>query len=238
MFPAVRRRRPTRRTHRRPPSPIRLRTLRACPSQLLSIERCDDRLNPPSLVVGDERTEGHVSAFVRERVDVPSPTLCFADIEYGQQTRSEEVLALTRGEGRRHGRRQLAVHALQLMRGLPADQNAFSGDRVELQPGEPVTLELDIETEEGTLQPQLEMRPVAPRPGAAAAFAGYTGSSCWSSTSSREAPTIPANIAFSSHFGESAAANAEAADLLYAFYSHVPVTLRNELFWPETRQAN
>ena len=121
------------------------------------------------------------------------------------------------------------------MRDLAADQNALSSGPVELQPGEPVTLELEIETEEATLQRQLEMRPVPPRPGSPAAFAGYTGSTLLElNLVPLEAPTIRANIGFSAHFGESAAANAEAAELLYAFYSHVAVTLRNDLFWPET----
>ena len=53
-----------------------------------------DQLPFMTLVVGDERTEVHVSAFVREGVDVPSPTLCFVDTEYGQQARSEAVRSL------------------------------------------------------------------------------------------------------------------------------------------------
>jgi hypothetical protein len=185
--------------------------------------------------IGDERTEVQVSAFVREGADVPLPTLRFVDTEQGRQARSEAVRSLARGEKALvTGGARLAIHAPQVMRDLTGNQSAVSSGPVELQPGEPVALELEVETEEGTVHRQLEMRPVPPRPGVAAAFAGYTGSMLLElGFVPLAAPTIRANISFSVRFGQSAAANAEAAQLLYAFYTHTAVTLRNDLFWPD-----
>jgi hypothetical protein len=195
-----------------------------------------DQLPFMTLVIGDERTEVQVSAFVREGADVPLPTLYFVATETGQQARREAVRTLARGEKAvvTHGA-QLAVHAPQVMRDLTANRNELSSGPVELQPGEPVALGLEVETEEGTVRRQLEMRPVPPRPRATVAFAGYTGAVLLElNFVPLEAPTIRANISFSAHFGDNAAANADAAELLYAFYAHTAVTLRNELFWPET----
>ena len=135
-----------------------------------------DQLPFMTLVIGDERTDVHVSAFVREGAEVPLPTLYFVDSEDGQLARRAAVGALARGEKAivTHGAR-LAVHAPQMMRDLTAGKNAVSSAPVELQPGDPVSLELEVTTDEGTLQRRLEMRPVPPLPGATIAFAGYTG---------------------------------------------------------------
>ena len=188
-----------------------------------------------TLVVGDERTEVQVSAFVREGAEVPLPTLFFMDTEEGEQARTDAVRTLARGQRAVvTGGAQLAVQAPQVMRELTGNQGEVSSGAVELQPGEPVALGLEVETEEGTVRRQLEMRPVPPQPGAAAAFAAYTGTVLLElNFVLLEPPAIRANISFSAHFGESAAANAEAAELLYAFYTHTTATLMSDLFWPE-----
>ena len=195
-----------------------------------------DELPFMTLVVGDERTEVQVSAFVREGAGVTLPTLFFMETEEGQQARRDAVRTLARGDKAVvTGGAQLAVQAPQMMRDLTGNQGKLSSGLVELQPGEPVALGLEVETEEGTLRRQLEMRPVPPQSGAAAAFAGYTGTVLLElNFVLLEPPSIRANISFSAHFGDSAAANAETAELLYAFYAHKTVTLKSNLFWPET----
>jgi hypothetical protein len=189
-----------------------------------------------TLIIGDERTEVQVSAFVRENADVPLPTLYFVDTEEGQRARTEAVRSLARGEKAVVTRgARLSIHAPQVMRDLAGNPDELNTGTAELQPGEPVALELEVKTKEGTVCRQLDMRPVPPRPGAAAAFAGYTGAVLLElNFVPLQAPTIRAYISFSARFGESAAANAEAAELLYAFYAHTAVTLRNDLLWPDT----
>ena len=195
-----------------------------------------DELPYMTLAVGDERIDVHVSTWVAEGADVPPPTLHFVDTEAGQHARMEAVRALARGEVAQvtEGAR-LALHAPQVMRDLMPDPRAMGAGTATPNPGEPVDLGLAIETEEGQLERQLQMRPVPPRPGAAAAFAGYSGAVLVEvNFTLMEQPRISANLSFSARFGDSARENADAAELLYGFHSHTRLTLRSTAFFPET----
>jgi hypothetical protein len=98
-----------------------------------------------------------------------------------------------------------------------------------------VALELEIETDEGTVERQLEMRPVPPAPGASAAFGGSSGAVLLElNFTLLDEPSISARIGFHAHFGDNARENAETAELLYGFYSHTQVTLRSSAFFPES----
>lgn len=185
--------------------------------------------------VGGERTKVNVATWVREGAEVELPSFFFTYDEAGQQARMEAVRTLARGEAAEvtQGAR-IRLQAPQAMRDLVPEPSALAGGTVTLYPGDPVSVELEIETAEGKLERRLEMRPVGPRPDATVAFAGYSGGVLVEiNFTLLEKPSISANITFSAHFGSDARENAEAAELLHAFYSHERVTLRSRTLFPE-----
>jgi hypothetical protein len=190
-----------------------------------------------TVTVGDARTEVRVTTWARDGSNVPLPSMFFVDTEEGQEARLEAVRALARGEQATVTRGvQLTVHAPpQLLRDLAPDPNMLSSGTAQLNAGEPLPLELEIETGEGRLRRKLEMRPVPPRPGATLAFAGYTGSVLVEvNFTLLEEPSISANITFSAHLGDGARQDAEAAELLWAFHSHKHVALRSNTLFPSS----
>ena len=91
-----------------------------------------------------------------------------------------------------------------------------------------------MDTAEGRLVRQLELRPVPPRPGASRAFAGYSGSILLELTFTPwEEPTVRADLSFTTTMGANARDDAAAAELLYAFWSHTRITMRSNSFFPE-----
>jgi len=194
-----------------------------------------DELPYLTMAVGDERTEVRVSTWVREGAEVRLPSLYFVDTQAGQRARLEAVKSLARGETAKVTEgAQLALHAPRVMRDLAPDPQTLGVGTATLNPGEPVGLELEIETPEGRVRRQLEMRPVPPKPGATAAFAGYSGTVLMELTITLlKEPNISANLTFSARFGEGAAENARAADLLHAFATHERLTMRSGAFFPE-----
>src|SRR4051812_36358476 len=107
------------------------------------------------------------------------------------------------------------------MRDLAADPEMLGAGTAILNPGDPVLMALELETPDERVRRQVEMRPVPPKPGATAAFGGYSGAVFVEvNFTLLEEPRISANISFSAHFGADAAENARAADLLHAFAIH------------------
>jgi len=193
-----------------------------------------DRLPYVTIMLGDERTEVRVDTWVREGADVQLPMLGFLDTDEGQRARVEVVRHLARGEAAeaREGY-QVSMNPPRLMRDLSPNQRVEAMGTLRLGPSQPVHLVLEIETPEGRLERQLELRQVPPRPGAHAAFAGYSGSVLVELSFTRlEGQTVRTGVNFTAHFGEDAVENAEAADLLYAFGAHEEVVLRSTRFFP------
>ena len=195
-----------------------------------------DKLPYMTVAVGDGRMEVRVVTWVREGADVQLPTLNFLDTERGQRTRTEVVNALARGEPAEVTQdvRLTLHHPPEVMRDLAPDPESLGAGIVTLNPGEPLPLELVVETAEGRLARELAMRPVPPKPGASLAFAGYSDAALMEvNFTLLEKPNISINISFSAHFGDNAAENARAAELLYGFYTHTRVRLRSTAFFPE-----
>lgn len=194
-----------------------------------------DELPFMTLTAGDQRTEVQVATWVREGAEVPRPTFYFLDTEAARRARMEAVRSLARGQAATVTEgAQLTVHAPQVMRDLAPDPSALSAGTAHLYPGEPVSLNLEITADERTVARHVEMRPVPPQAGASVAFAGYSGSVLVElNFTLLEEPTISANVSFHSHFGGNARENAQAAELLYALYSHMQLTLRSTAFFPE-----
>jgi hypothetical protein len=195
----------------------------------------------PYLVMemGDERVRVQVATWVREGAEVDPPNVWFADDEPGQSARMQAVRALARGEvAEVTSGLRMQLRAPQVMRDLMPQPSEMSGT-AKLHPGDPTKLELELRTAEGTVVRELQMRPVPPPPGTAAAFAGYSGSVLVeASFTLHEEPTISANITCSAHFGPNAAENAPAAELMYAFFTHSKFTLRSRAFFPDAGEIS
>jgi Restriction endonuclease len=185
--------------------------------------------------VGGERSKVNVATWVREGAAIDLPSFFFTDDEAGQEARMEAVRALARGEVAEVSQgARIQLHAPQAMRDLVPDPSALAGGTVTLYPGDPVNIELEVETAEGRLERSVDMRPVGPRPGATVAFAGYSGGVLVEvNFTLLETPSVSANISFYPNFGPDARENAEAAELLYGLYSHEHMTLRSRTFFPE-----
>ena len=190
--------------------------------------------------VGGERSKVNVATWPREGAQVEPPAFFFTDDEVGQSARMEAVRSLAHGEEAVVTQGAgLRLQAPQAMRDLVPDSSALTGGTVRLRPSEPVSLELVVETHEGRLVRQLDMRPVPPRPGASAAFAGIGGGVLVEvNFTLLEEPTISANLTFSARFGRDARENAEAAELLYGFHTHERITLRSRTFFPEAGELS
>jgi hypothetical protein len=190
--------------------------------------------------IGGERSKVNVATWAREGAQVDLPAFFFTDDEAGQRARMDAVRSLARGEAAvvTQGAR-LRLHAPQAMRDLVPDASALTGGTVRLPPSDPVSLELEVQTAEGRLVRELEMRPVPPRPGVTLAFAGFSGAVLVEvNFTLLEEPTVSANLTFSAHFGSDVRENAEAAELLHGFYTHEQVTLRSRTFFPEAGELS
>jgi hypothetical protein len=194
-----------------------------------------DRLPYITMRVMGERSTVRVDAWVREGAEVELPAFSFRDDEEGQAARREAVKSLARGEEAvvTEGGQLRLSQAPELMREHLLEASEMEGTAT-LAVGPPLALELEIENRNGErMTRHVDIRPVPPPPGRRMAFAGYSGSVLVELTFELlDRPTIRANITLSAHFGSGARENAEAAELLHAFYGHTRVSLRNAELFP------
>jgi hypothetical protein len=193
-----------------------------------------ERLPYITMHVRGEESKVRVDAWVREGADVELPAFSFRDDEVGQAARVEAVKSLARGEEAvvTEGG-QLRVQPPEVLRELMQEAAEMEGT-ITLGPGPALTLQVEIETNDGErLTRQLDIRPVPPPPGRRMTFAGYSGSVLLElNFELLERPTIRATINLSARFGASARENAEAAELLHALHGHERITLRNAELFP------
>lgn len=110
----------------------------------------------------DERSKVRVTVWEREGSGVQEPTFTFNDDDEGRDARLEAVGRWARGEEAVITRGYtIAFSAPKAMRELvPDPTQMLTGSRLRMAPPEPLPATLEIETEQGTVDYELEMRPV------------------------------------------------------------------------------
>jgi hypothetical protein len=196
--------------------------------------------DPPylTLEVGDNRRRVQLSTWVREGADVADPSFSFNDDEAGQAARWEAVRQLARGDAATvESGVVLRFHVPELVKeALPADARALMGaGRITIVPPEAIELELEIDHPDGRLVKSVSVRPVPPRPGGAAAYAGYTGCVLVElSVTAHEAPKVALDLKLSAEYGSEAGENRVATELLRAFASHSMMAIRSSKLLPSS----
>jgi hypothetical protein len=198
-----------------------------------------DELPFMTLVVGDQKTRVEVATWPREGVEVQGPTFSFTDDEAGEKARLEAVEALAEGKEAivRNGA-QVQVDAPKLF----ADMEPFSsgsGGQMLLAPGEPIPLQMEIESPLGDQTYELEIRPVPFAPGAVASFAGYAGKALVVvSIRLLEEPVVQANVTVRGVLTHSPDENLQTLTTLLAFNSHTNLSLGSDHLFPAAREIS
>jgi hypothetical protein len=185
--------------------------------------------NPPYVTVEwqGEESRIRVDAWVREGAEVETPAFGFTQDEAGERARDEARRQLARGE------------AAMLKEGVwtrfraPAATQQFVGDaatmegEVRLGPGQPLRLQLDIETSETEQHYALNIYPVPPARGGQMGFAGFVGAVFVQlELTLEEEPRLALNLMLTGRFDGPARERADAARMLFAFATHERVTIR------------
>ncbi|HEV3070083.1 MAG TPA: restriction endonuclease [Solirubrobacteraceae bacterium] len=192
-----------------------------------------DRLPYMSVEIQGTRTRVNIAAWPREGASVEQPVFAFTNDKAGQDAREQAVAHLARGEPATVTEgAQVHAQAPEVMRGLLPSGEPGAGEFT-LLPSEPISLEVEATTDDGIVSRSIPLYTVPPPPGAAAAFAGYSGLVLAQITIRLlDEPQVSLGVLLSARFGQAMRANADAARLLNTFYSHRDLVLRSESLFP------
>jgi hypothetical protein len=187
-----------------------------------------------TLQIADPSTRVNIATWPREGAEVSPPIFGFLESEDGARARLSAIRQLARGESARitEGAR-VQMDAPEVVRAL-APGHVLETAEMSLSPGDPVPFAIEIPRGDGAVMTRsIEMYNVPPPPGGAGALAGYAGSVLVQAIIRlREQPRISLELQLSGQFAGDLQENADAAELLLAFYEEREGTLRSELLFP------
>jgi hypothetical protein len=193
-----------------------------------------DRLPYVTVEAQGQRSRVRVDAWVREGAEVELPAVGFTDDEAGRRALDKARRELARGnqveldEGV-----TVRLRAPEGMRELIEEATTMAGV-ARLSPGEPLPLELHIETADEVLSYELDVRPVPPARGGQMSFAGYASTVLVQLELTLLAePTLALNLSVTGRLEGTPQERAEAARLMHAFFVHERVTVRCPGLLPE-----
>jgi len=193
-----------------------------------------DRLPYMTLEIADSSARVNIASWPREGAAVEVPMFSFYDNETGRRARIAAVERLARGEPAEitQGAR-VQMDAPQIMRALTPAEGMQNSTFI-ISPGDPITLEIVVSTDEGEVTRSVDLFTVPPPPGATGALAGYAGAVLiQASIRLLDPPRVSIELGLSGRFTDNdIRANADAAELLDALYRHSEVTLRSEVLFP------
>jgi hypothetical protein len=192
-----------------------------------------DELPYMTLEVNDAKTRVTIAAWPRDGAALAPPTMMFGTDAPSQAVRREAVAMLARGEPAvvTEGF-QIRANTPEIVQALTSEGGLQAGEAT-IVPSEPTTLDIEATTDGGVVSRSVDLYAVPPPPGAAAAFAGYAGSALLEVTVTLlEKPNVHLDFSLSARFGQDARANADAAELLHAFYTHDRLVMRNDHLLP------
>ena len=192
-----------------------------------------DELPFMTLTVGDQTTRLEIATWPREGIEVQGPRFSFTDDEAGEKARLAAVEALAEGrEAVIRDGAKIQVDAPKLFAGMEPFSSG-SGGQISLSPGEPIPLQIEIESPLGDETHEIELRPVPFAPGAVASFAGYAGKALVVvSIRLLEEPTVQANVAIRGVLTHSPDENLRTVSTLLAFNSHTSLSLDSKRLFP------
>ena len=188
-----------------------------------------------TLDVAGERSRVHVASWPREGAEVEQPSFSFTDDETGRQARKLAVRSLARGEEAVIADGvTLRFQAPALMKDLIDQDGQLPAGQIRLGPGEPIEVEVELNSPILSLQNSIGLRPVPAPTGSAASFAGLLGPVLIEiHFELLEEPMMRAHVSFDGTFGPEAATNIDVAEMLLAFDSHERMTIRSDVLFPQ-----
>ena len=193
-----------------------------------------DELPYMEMRIADTTTRLEVTTWVREGASVPVPVMGFTDDEIGETARRNAIKDLAKGRPATiTAGATVNITAPKFVEDLVGPIQDLPGGEMILPPGIAIPLEIELETDEETFTTEVDLRPVPPPHGRAAALAGYIGASLVvASLQLKGTDRVTLELSMSGQFADDVRANRDGAAALLALRRHRTATLRSEKLFP------